>query len=66
MNIELKPIQSTNIAAIGGIKVYQYQDVPASIYEGFSENSAGVHFAKNIRGKFDHVIIEPKQEPEKV
>lgn len=70
--IQLKPVQSSNIAQIGydaaaqilaiqftnGKKVYQYKDVPQEIYDGFSEGSAGSHFAKNVRGKFEHTIVD--------
>lgn len=64
--IELKPVRSSNISAVGhdpvsstlavkftSGKVYHYHDVPADVHAGLLEaESIGSHFAKNIRPNF--------------
>lgn len=71
MNIALKPVESSQIEAIGydaetqtlaiqfngGKKVYHYADVPQEVFDGFGNGSAGKHFASAVRGKFTHTIV---------
>ena len=74
--IQLKPIQSSNLAATGydpatkvlairftgGDKVYHYQDVPPEVAAGLdSAESAGRYFASHIRGKFAHNVVLDEQ-----
>ena len=45
-------------------RVYQYFDVPESIYMGFLDSdSKGRYFNAHIRGKFPYREIEIKQKP---
>lgn len=71
MNIALKPVESSQIAAIGydaesktlairfnsGQKIYHYAGVPQEVFDGFSTGSAGKHFSSAVRGKFTHTIV---------
>ena len=75
MSIQLNPVKSSQIAAIGydaatqtlairfnkGEKVYHYADVPQKVFEGFSDGSAGKYFASAVRGKFTHTIQDEKK-----
>lgn len=77
MQIQLKPIKSSQIASVGydestktlavmfnsGKKVYHYADVPKDIFDGFHGNgSAGKHFAAKVRGKFTHSMHDYKED----
>jgi hypothetical protein len=66
-SVDMKPVQSSNISAVGyddlnqvmhvqfsnGNK-YVYFDVPKSDHEAFiGADSIGTHFAKNVRAKYE-------------
>lgn len=72
--IPMHPVTSSNIEAVGydtdaqtmavqfkgGKPPYHYANVPADVHEAFmAAESIGSHFAKFIRGNFDHVIAAP-------
>lgn len=71
--IELKPVTSSNLAATGydpvahvlavkfngSDKVHHYRDVPAEVVAAMDEApSVGSFFAKNVRDKFHHDVID--------
>jgi hypothetical protein len=67
--VELKPVESSNIKAVGfdpngrTLRVefnsgsqYDYEDVPPTVYQEFIESpSKGRFFAQNIKGHFQCV-----------
>lgn len=78
MTITMHPVTSSNVEAIGydaetktmavqfkgGKPPYHYANVPAEVYAAFvCAESIGSHFAKHIRGNFDHVVHAPEQTP---
>ena len=71
--IELKPVKSSNLAAVGhdpatqilAVKfngsdiVHHYRDVPAEVAAAMDEApSIGSFFAKNVRDKFHHEVVD--------
>lgn len=75
--IELKPVKSSNLAAVGhdpvaqilavkftgSDKVHHYKDVPADIVAAMDEApSIGSFFARNVRDKFPHEVIDGSAE----
>lgn len=69
---ELKPVASSNVAAVGydgvtrtlavqfkgGAKVYHYKDVPPETYAELSKaESVGKFIGQNVVGKFEHTAI---------
>jgi len=71
--IELKPVKSSNIAATGydaasqtlavkfngSEKVHHYLHVPADTIAAMDEApSVGSFFAKNVRDKFHHEVVD--------
>lgn len=47
-------------------KVYKYAGVNAEAFEAFANaESLGKHFAANIRGKFDHSVVDETQDSER-
>lgn len=75
MGIDMKPVVSSHIAAIGydgsTLRVrftngteYAYADVPPEAFDGLlAAKSVGAHFAATIRGRFVHTKLEPEPEP---
>jgi hypothetical protein len=76
MSINLKPVKSSQIAAIGydaenktlairfngGKKLYHYAGVSQEVFDKFSAaESVGKHFGAHIRGKFPHTLQDEKQ-----
>lgn len=75
-NIEMTPVTSSNIAAVGcreedeTLRVqfanggtYEYNGVPADAAKDFMEaKSIGSHFHKNIRGKWEGKKLEASEE----
>jgi hypothetical protein len=65
--MELHPVESSNIKAIGydpdkqrlvveflSGKRYAYADVPPAVYTGFLEaRSMGIFFSRNVRGQYE-------------
>lgn len=78
MTIQLNPVKSSQIAAVGydadkevlairfngGLKVYHYEGVSQKDFDKFNgAESIGKHFHAHIRGKFKHTLQpEPKQD----
>jgi hypothetical protein len=76
MTITLKPVKSSQIAAIGfdaatntlairfngGQKLYHYEGVtPADFAKFEGAESVGKHFGAHIRGKFKHTLQDEKK-----
>jgi hypothetical protein len=75
MSIEMKEVESSQIAKIGydaeseelHIEFkkgghYFYKSVPAEVYEEFSNaESIGSYFYRNIKGKYDHVKVQEEK-----
>jgi hypothetical protein len=76
MTITLKPVKSSQIAAIGhdpatntlairfngGQKLYHYEGVTPDDFSKFAAApSMGKHFGANIRGKFPHSLQDEKK-----
>lgn len=72
--ILMQPVTSSNLESIGydaasqtmavqfkgGKPPYHYANVPPEVHEAFmAAESVGSHFARHIRGNFDHVVAEP-------
>jgi hypothetical protein len=80
MEIQLLPVQSSNLKAIGydhatqtmavqflNGNIYHYDSVPQTVYDNFmADDSKGSYFSKFVRGKYDsHIWTPPKKEEDK-